>query len=364
MNMMMMMHTMMIIMIMMNMVRMIMIMFSAQVSNGKLSISLERQLKMSGDAMCVCYSPVKAADKRMVAVGLLDNTIKVFYDDSLKFFLSLYGHKLPVMCMDISYDSKLLISGSADKTIKIWGLDFGDCHRSLIAHDDSVTSLRFQPNTHYAFSTSKDGVLKYWDVDRFEQIQRLPGHVGHAWCVDVAGDGAVVVTCGQDRSLRLWERSEDLVFVEEERERELEASVNDALEKDQNQSSIRTIDRDGDRATVAPHMVTNTEAHDHSATLATIETLKGGERLMESIDLVEAELAAAGHDGDEAASPSSYNPLLMGMHPHKYLLTQLRTIKAPDVEQALLVMPFHYALRLVPLLVKVSDLIYWHFCAS
>ena len=76
------------------------------------------------------YSPsTKAGDKTLLAIGLLDNTVKVFYEDSLKFFLSLYGHALPVMAVDISYDNRLLISGSADKTIKIWGLDFGDCHR-------------------------------------------------------------------------------------------------------------------------------------------------------------------------------------------------------------------------------------------
>ena len=71
-------------------------------------------------------------------VALLDSTVKVFHDDSLKFFLSLYGHKLPVMSMDISDDGALLATGSADKTVKIWGLDFGDCHRSLLAHDDSI----------------------------------------------------------------------------------------------------------------------------------------------------------------------------------------------------------------------------------
>lgn len=71
-------------------------------------------------------------------VALLDSTVKIFHDDSLKFFLSLYGHKLPVMSMDISDDGALLATGSADKTVKIWGLDFGDCHRSLLAHDDSI----------------------------------------------------------------------------------------------------------------------------------------------------------------------------------------------------------------------------------
>lgn len=68
--------------------------------------------------------------------------VQVFFMDTLKFFLSLYGHKLPVLSMDISSDSTLLISGSADKNIKIWGLDFGDCHRSIFAHSDSIMQVR------------------------------------------------------------------------------------------------------------------------------------------------------------------------------------------------------------------------------
>ena len=71
--------------------------------------------------------------------------MQVFFLDSFKFFLSLYGHKLPVLAMDASSDSALLVSGSADKNIKIWGLDFGDCHRSLFAHGDSVMQARASP---------------------------------------------------------------------------------------------------------------------------------------------------------------------------------------------------------------------------
>ena len=56
---------------------------------------------------------------------------------SHQFFLSLYGHKLPVTSMDISSDNTLLITGSADKNVKIWGLDFGDCHKSIFAHDEA-----------------------------------------------------------------------------------------------------------------------------------------------------------------------------------------------------------------------------------
>ena len=83
----------------------------------------------------------------------------------MKFFLSLYGHKLPVLSFDISSDNTLLASGSADKNIKIWGLDFGDCHRSLFIHKDTVTGVKFVKGTHYFFSCSKDRMVRYIDAD-------------------------------------------------------------------------------------------------------------------------------------------------------------------------------------------------------
>jgi U3 small nucleolar RNA-associated protein 12 len=100
-------------------------------NGSSLSAVLVRQLQMAHDVLTLCYSPTKQVDRLLIAAGLLDGTTQLLYDDSLRFFLSLYGHKLPVLTIDISTDCQLLVSGSADKTIKIWGLDFGDCHRSV-----------------------------------------------------------------------------------------------------------------------------------------------------------------------------------------------------------------------------------------
>jgi len=45
---------------------------------------------MTDDVLSVRYSP----NGKLLAVSLLDSTVKVFYQDTLKFFLSLYGHKV------------------------------------------------------------------------------------------------------------------------------------------------------------------------------------------------------------------------------------------------------------------------------
>ncbi len=55
-----------------------------------LTLTHIRTLKMTDDVLSVRYSP----NGKLLAVSLLDSTVKVFYQDSLKFFLSLYGHKV------------------------------------------------------------------------------------------------------------------------------------------------------------------------------------------------------------------------------------------------------------------------------
>jgi U3 small nucleolar RNA-associated protein 12 len=235
----------------------------------KLSCENTRTLKLTEDVLCCRISP----DGRMLAVALLDCTIKVvpllvlhahsqvihphtlfsssshsytlspisqvFFVDSLKFHLSLYGHKLPVLSMDISSDGTLLASGSADKNIKFWGLDFGDCHRSVFAHNDSVMGLAFVPDTHYLFSIGKDAALKYWDADKWELLLELRGHHSEVWCLAVAATGEFVVTGGHDKSLRRWERTEEPFFVEEEREKRLESLFEADLEVSISSSFVR-----------------------------------------------------------------------------------------------------------------------------
>ncbi len=129
--------------------------------SNKLNIEIEKTVDAIDQITYCMLSP----DGRYLIYSLLDNSIRVYYDDTNKFFINLYGHKLPVLCFDVSSDGNLLISGSADKNVKLWGMDFGDCHKSFFAHNDSVTVVKFVPKTHYFFSGSKDRVVRYWDGD-------------------------------------------------------------------------------------------------------------------------------------------------------------------------------------------------------
>lgn len=292
-----------------------------------------RTLKMSDEVLCVRYSP----DQNLLAVSLLDSTVKVFYHDTLKFFLSLYGHKLPVLSMDISSDNMLIATCSADKNVKLWGLDFGDCHKSLFAHQESVMSVQFVWGTHYFFTVSKDKTVKYWDGDKFENIMKLEGHHGEVWALAVSKHGSFVVTGSHDRSMRIWEKTDEQLFLEEEREKELEDLYENTLVSQMEKADVN----DG-------------EMEIDSAGKQTMDTLKAGERLMEAMDIGDEEKNGwLAYENAKAkglpGQPPQRHPILMAMgdiEPDKYVLDVLKKIKANDLEEALMVLPFSKVMSL------------------
>lgn len=293
---------------------------------GTLGLAPTRTLTMTDDVLCVRISP----NGKLIAVALLDSTVRVFFVDSLKFFLSMYGHKLPVLSMDISSDNTLLATGSADKNLKIWGMDFGDCHRSLFAHGDSVMGVAFVPRTHYVFTAGKDGMVKYWDADKFELLLELPGHHGEVWALTVSSLGDFLVTGSHDRSLRRWERTDEPFFVEEEKEKRLESLFEEDL--------VRQEPGDVDVEAGKEENGVSTRAG-----RKTLETLSAADAIVDALDLAGAEEERI-QEGGEVQVP---NPLLLGMSPSEYVLGALAKVRGSDLEQALLLVPFTDALRLL-----------------
>jgi U3 small nucleolar RNA-associated protein 12 len=303
----------------------------------RLKLKHVKTLELSDDVLSVKLSP----DSKLVAASLLDNTIKVFFSATLKFFLNLYGHKLPLLSLDISDDSKLLISCSADKNIKIWGMDFGDCHKSIFAHQDSVMKVVFEPNSHNFFSASKDRTVRYWDGDKFENIQKLTGHHSEVWALAVAKDASFVVSGAHDRSIRVWELTDEPLFLEEEREKELEelyeANLEASLEDEDEQH--RRSGNDEDDAAELNEV--------ERAGKQTIETLKAGEKLMEALEIgikdleLQREYAEILNTNPKAAQPTR-NIILrtLDVSPERYVMNVLEKIKPSQLEDALLVFPF------------------------
>ena len=240
---------------------------------------------MTDDVLCVRYSP----NGLLLAISLLDSTIKLFYSDTLKFFLSLFGHKLPVTSMDISSDGTLLVSGSSDKTIKVWGLDFGDCHCSLRGHEDAVMATQFIWGTHHLVSVGKDRDVILWDIDAREKLQTLRGHHSEVWSLAVAKYGRFILSGSHDRSIRRWTKTEDQFVLDEAREEELQ-TLYDKMELKQREVESDQLVGTGAEGSADQLAVTQKESEVGSAGLSTLETLKAGERIMEALTAAQVDM--------------------------------------------------------------------------
>lgn len=312
---------------------------------SRLKLFHSKTLELNDDILSVRISP----DAKLLAVSLLDNTVKVFFMDTLRFFLSLYGHKLPVLSIDISFDSKLIITSSADKNIKIWGLEFGDCHKSIFGHQDSIMGVRFISNTHNFFSCSKDGLVKYWDGDKFESVQKLALHQSEVWAIAVSRDGQVMVSSSHDHSLRVWKETDDEVFLEEEREKEMDEQYESTL--------LASLEGDGDDLPRAAKDGEDEDVGDEVTRVSkqTTETLKSGEKLMEALDLATKEIEdREKYEIEKRTSPSTAieptrAPILVAMNqtPVEHVLSVVLKIKPSHLEDALMVLPFSYSLKLL-----------------
>ena len=302
-------------------------------STPRFKLAHTRTLKVADDILSLRFSP----DSRLLALSLLDNTVKVFFVDSLKLFLNLYGHKLPVLSMDISYDSKLIVTSSADKNVRLWGLDFGDCHKAFFAHQDSIMQVSFVPhnqdgNGHHFFSASKDNIIKYWDGDKFEQIQKLEGHHGEIWALTVSRTGEFLISASHDKSIRLWNQTDEQIFLEEEREKELEELYESTL--------TTSLEQEEDAAEEKREAV--------AAGKQTVETLMAGEKIAEALEVGMADLAIMKEYHQAKASQPNIalpqrDPIFLAYNhisAEAHFLNVVQRIKAAALQDALLVLPF------------------------
>lgn len=215
---------------------------AAEVADGAktrvLTMAHTKTLKMTDDVLAVKHSP----DGRLLAVSLLDSTVKVFYTDTLKFFLSLYGHKVRRFSLLRRADACTapgavpryfgrleahhhLLGGQERQDLgsRLWGLSSlalcarGEHHAGRVREGNALLLDRFQGQDAQVLGRRQGPSHELCDEARaddwrqFECIQKLEGHHGEIWALAVSHRGKFVVTGSHDKSIRIWEKTEEAV---------------------------------------------------------------------------------------------------------------------------------------------------------
>ena len=170
--------------------------------------------------------------------------------------------------------------------------------------------------------------------------------------------GAFVLSGGMDRQVRVWERTKDIVFLDEEKERQLEEIFDKVDGKEEHTSEVlmkaRKNAEEGLNDEEDEEEVDKPQSE--AAVKQSILSVSAGDRIMEAIEMADKEskeIAQFKKLKDEKSSivNRAQNPMMFGMDPPGYVLWVLRSVKSVDLEASLLVLSLNHVERLMHYLI-------------
>jgi U3 small nucleolar RNA-associated protein 12 len=174
----------------------------------------------------------------------------------------------------------------------------------------------------------------------------IEGHFAEVSSLAIARTGAFVLSAGMDRQVRVLERTTDIVFLQEERDRELDR----IFDKDSGREEGGTTEiLDRNRAAEENENVGDPgESRSDAAVKRSILSVAAGDRIMEALELADQELQALRALGkQQGTGKKATNPSMLGKEPADYVLWVLQTVKTSELEQSLVVLSSRHVERLL-----------------
>lgn len=150
----------------------------------------------------------------------LDNYARI-WDAARTELLNELAHDSPVTAAAFSPDGQILVIGTQDGQVTIWDMEDGrtpSFREAVSGHGDPINSVEFHPKAGGAtrFATcSDDRTIKMWEItDDVIPVTTLRGHIGGVRGLAFSPDGSFLASAsggfhGTDNSVKLWESGID-----------------------------------------------------------------------------------------------------------------------------------------------------------
>ncbi|KJZ77703.1 hypothetical protein HIM_02880 [Hirsutella minnesotensis 3608] len=140
--------------------------------------------------------------------GGYDKVLRVWMQDHASPQRLFVGHDTAISAITWHPNGLYVFSASdeTDKSIRMWSVVTGQCLRVFSGHTDYISALECAPNGAILASADNSGNIFFWDISKGTRIKRSRGHGrGGIWSLSFSAESSVLVTGGQDGTVRVWD---------------------------------------------------------------------------------------------------------------------------------------------------------------
>lgn len=172
------------------------------------SKSIKKHIKLSAKSIRVMSL---AKDKRQLAIGLSDNTVKILdLSDNFHPLANLTGHTNSVFALSYAPDESILVSAGRDARLKFWETDSYSLQENIVAHMYAINYLYFKEDGNLLVTCSMDKSIKIWDTAEKKLLKVIDKarNAGHGTSINKviwSSYQGNVISVSDDRTISIWQ---------------------------------------------------------------------------------------------------------------------------------------------------------------
>lgn len=141
-------------------------------------------------------------DRRVVASGSRDGTVKLWNSKTGRCFGTLTGHAGAVSAIALSSNDQLLATAGEDQTIQLWHMSTGALLKTLTGHTGAIHAIAFSDDQQRLISSAVDGIY-IWQVTTGKLMKRVIHSAAPLHTYALSDRGQVLLSRDQN-SLEVW----------------------------------------------------------------------------------------------------------------------------------------------------------------